>query len=200
VTVAAWVDGEPVTTAEVEARLAVLRERDLAGALPAPESREGRQLRRWVTQVAVVERLCLLELRSRGLAESYGRGAAAQARGAAAPPRGDRQARGASPSPAEAAALGSIVAAAWRNHPAVPRAAAVLTESVTLTRAESERAARLGAASDGTPVWSEEDLLASARMEAFSRWLATAAHGRVFLERGYEHPGDTSQPDNVHQH
>ncbi len=43
-------------------------------------------------------------------------------------------------------------------------------------------------------------LLASARLEAFARWLAHATHERVRLEEGYEHPGDASQPDNLHEH
>ena len=42
--------------------------------------------------------------------------------------------------------------------------------------------------------------MASARMEAFARWLARATHERVRLEEGYEHPGDASQPDNLHEH
>ena len=56
--VAAWVDGEPIGSDEVDDRLARLRSRDRAGSLPVADSREGRQLRRWVAQVAVVERLC----------------------------------------------------------------------------------------------------------------------------------------------
>ena len=56
--VAAWVDGNPIDVAEVEDRLARLRANDRAGSLPVADSREGRQLRRWVAQVLVVERLC----------------------------------------------------------------------------------------------------------------------------------------------
>ncbi len=183
--VAAWVDGHPLSVAEVGARLKRLRDRDRTGSLPAPGSREGRQLRRWVTQVAVVERLCVGELAARGLA--------------AHEPRMGGIPAGA-PSRAEAAALGSIVAAAWAGEPAVARAAAVVTADVALSPAERERAARLGAGPDGRPVWSDDELLASARIEAFSRWLATATHARVRLTAGYEHPGDATQPDNVHQH
>lgn len=184
-TVAAWVDGEPLPAAEVEARLHALRSRDRAASLPRDGSREGRQLRRWVTQVAVVERLCLAELRSRGRPTPNG--------AAAGIPAG-------TPSRADAVALGSIVAAAWANEPAVARVAGVVTADVLLRPDERERAARLGASPEGAPVWSEDELLASARMEAFSRWLAAATHARVRLEPGYEHPGDSSQPDNRHQH
>lgn len=180
--VAAWVGDQPVLVEEVDARLNRLRDRDRTMSLPRADSREGRQLRRWVTQVAVVERLCVDAL-------------------AAHPPAatGIPDAGGA-PSRAEAAALGSIVAAAWANEPAVRRAAATVTAHVTLSPAERERAGRLAAGPDGRPVWSDDALLASARMEAFSRWLAAATHDRVRRTPGYEHPGDSSQPDNVHQH
>jgi [acyl-carrier-protein] S-malonyltransferase len=188
--VAAWVDDLPVRVEEVDARLQRLRDRDRTASLPEPASREGRQLRRWVTQVAVVERLCVGELAARdrqadGIPTAAG---AAEVTTAGAPSR------------AEAAALGSIVAAAWANEPAVARAAAAVTAHVALTTAERERAARLAAGADGRPVWSDDELLASARIEAFSRWLATATHARVRLTTGYEHPGDSAQPDNVHQH
>jgi [acyl-carrier-protein] S-malonyltransferase len=187
VTVAAWVDDEPVTVAEVDARLERLRARDLTGALPVAGSREGRQLRRWVTQVAVVERLCRAEVAARSTAASH---EGLRARGI---PAG-------APSRAEAAALGSIVTAAWAGEPDVERAAALVTTDVTLSRSELDRAGRLAAGTDGQPIWGEDELLASARIEAFSRWLATATHRRVRLTEGYEHPGDSSQPDNLHQH
>ena len=80
------------------------------------------------------------------------------------------------------------------------RAASVVTADVALSPAERERAGRLAAGPDGRPVWSDDELLASARIEAFSRWLAAATHTRVRLTEGYEHPGDSTQPDNVHQH
>lgn len=187
-TVAAWVDDQLVTMPEVDARLQRLRDQDRTGALPIAGSREGRQLRRWVTQVAVVERLCRAEVALRS-------GGSAAATGALA----ERTPAGAL-SPAEGAALGSIVAAAWANEPAVGRAASLVTAEVVLSEAEREAAGRRAAGADGQPVWSADVLLASARIEAFSRWLATATHSRVRLTEGYEHPGDSSQPDNVHQH
>jgi [acyl-carrier-protein] S-malonyltransferase len=200
--VAAWVDGLPVPVEEVDARLQRLRDRDRAAALPQPASREGRQLRRWATQVAVVERLCVGELAARDR-EAQGLPRAAGATAVTTDGTTDVTTDGTTagaPSRAEAAALGSIVAAAWANEPAVARAAAAVTAEVTLSPAERERAARLAASADGRPVWSDDELLASARIEAFSRWLATATHDRVRLTTGYEHPGDSAQPDNVHQH
>ena len=185
-TVAAWVDGNPVTADEVDARMERLRGRDRASALPVAGSREGRQLRRWVTQVAVVERLCCAELESGSATSSV------------APDAGPWVGPGLSR--AEAAALGSIVAAAWAAEPAVAAAAALVTAGVALTPSERHRAERLATGADGRPIWSVAQLTASARIEAFSRWLAAATHTRVRLEAGYEHPGDSAQPDNVHQH
>ena len=112
--VAAWVDGEPIDAADIDERLRRLRSRDRARSLPAAESREGRQLRRWVAQVAVVERLC-----EHALAESC-----SEPHGAPAPDTTNDPWSG-TPSRADAAALGSIVAAAWTDNPAVARAAAL---------------------------------------------------------------------------
>ena len=182
--VAARVDGTPVTTAEVDERLARVRRRDRASALPVADSREGRQLRRWVTQVLVVEHLCRATLERHAALEPD------RAEGSGTP----RLSR------AEAAALGSIVTAAWATEPAVAAAAALVTADVALTPAEQQRAERLATAVDGHPIWSMAELTASARIEAFSRWLTAATHTRVRLEAGYEHPGDSTQPDNVHQH
>ena len=63
-----------------------------------------------------------------------------------------------------------------------------------LDAAVRERSAALAA------TWSADDLLVSARLEEFARWLARATHERVRLAQGYEHPGDSSQPDNLHRH
>jgi [acyl-carrier-protein] S-malonyltransferase len=185
VSVAAWVDGEPVDATEVDTRLARLRSLDRARSLPDPETREGRQLRRWVAQVAVIERLCEAHLRS-----------CSEAHANPNPGRTNETAL----SRADAAALGSIVAAAWANNPAVHRAATLVTADVTIDEQRLRRAAELAATDDGDTAWTPEQLLASARMEAFSRWLARATHERVRLAEGYEHPGDASQPDNLHEH
>lgn len=188
-TVAAWVDGEPIDAAEVHERLLRLRSRDRAGALPDADSREGRQLRRWVTQVAVVERLC----------EHLTPGSCSEAHRNPSAHRTNQSWPGGSLTRADAAALGSIVAAAWGN-PAVPRAAALLTADVALTPGQRALAAERAATDEGGMVWSADELLTSTRLEVFARWLAAAAYARVRLEEGFEHPGDASQPDNVHQH
>lgn len=137
-----------------------------------------------MTQVVVVERLCDAEAGPAGLAAAG---------------LGDHETSAGTPSRADAVALGSIVAAAWSN-PAVPRAAALVSRDVALPSETLARATALGRTPDGGSVWSDDELLASARLEAFSRWLAAATHTRVRLSTGYEHPGDSSQPDNLHRH
>ena len=53
----ATVGGVPVPMDEVDEREARLRDGRLAAALPAAGSSEGRQLRRWLTQLIVTERV-----------------------------------------------------------------------------------------------------------------------------------------------
>ena len=72
--------------------------------------------------------------------------------------------------------------------------------TVTVGPERLRRAAELSATDDGGTAWTADALVASARMEAFARWLARATHERVRLEEGFEHPGDAGQPDNLHEH
>ena len=65
--VAAWVGGRAIPLAELDRRLDRLRASDRACVLPSAQTREGRQLRRWVAHVLIVEQLCLDELAARGL-------------------------------------------------------------------------------------------------------------------------------------
>ncbi|HEY7103272.1 MAG TPA: peptidylprolyl isomerase [Mycobacteriales bacterium] len=64
---AAWVDGEPVPAADVEAELDRLRGGPLADRLPPADTADGRQLRRWVAQRVVLTRLLENEAAARGL-------------------------------------------------------------------------------------------------------------------------------------
>jgi [acyl-carrier-protein] S-malonyltransferase len=74
VTVAAWVDGEAVPAAEVEAEVDRLRAGPLADRLPPTGTADGRQLRRWVTQRVVLRRLLDHEAAARGESERPGGG------------------------------------------------------------------------------------------------------------------------------
>jgi [acyl-carrier-protein] S-malonyltransferase len=168
--------------------------------LPRPDSREGRQLTRWVAQVVLTEQLCLDELRRRADAVPATRfGPAGEAE--AADGVGE-------PDPIDvstAIAVGSITAAALAGSEAVRRVAALVTADVRIPAEQLAYAADvLGQeppADPAVPVadWHRE-LLQSARLEAFARWLNAARHDRVLLVHGLEHPGDSSQPDNLHRH
>ena len=179
--VAAWVGGRAIPLAELDRRLDRLRASDRACVLPSAQTREGRQLRRWVAHVLIVEQLCVDELAARGLGWT----------GEELP---------GVPSRTDAVALGSIVAAAWWGHPAVRRAAQELTRAVRLPPAALASAGRVATTDTGDLAWGLDELLAAARLDDFSRWLIRAVHERVVLVPGLEHPGDSSQPDNLHRH
>jgi [acyl-carrier-protein] S-malonyltransferase len=92
-----WVNDEPLPRAVLDERLAALRAGKGAAALPAPDSREGRQLVRWTAHVLFTEQLCAAWARAHGLPAD-------------------------APIPLDALGavqLGSITSAAWRSHPAV---------------------------------------------------------------------------------
>jgi [acyl-carrier-protein] S-malonyltransferase len=63
----AVVGGVPIPVDEVDAREARLRGGRLASALPVAGTSEGRQLRRWLTQLIVTERVVAVESAARGV-------------------------------------------------------------------------------------------------------------------------------------
>ena len=65
----ATVAGTPVAVDELDAAEARLRNGPHAAALPASGTSEGRQLRRWLTQLLVTERVVAAESAARGLTE-----------------------------------------------------------------------------------------------------------------------------------
>jgi [acyl-carrier-protein] S-malonyltransferase len=67
VTAVAWVSGTPVVVSDVDDREAGLRAGPVAPTLPRERTSEGRQLRRWLVQVLVAERLVADEAARRGL-------------------------------------------------------------------------------------------------------------------------------------
>jgi [acyl-carrier-protein] S-malonyltransferase len=69
-TAVAWVSGAPVDVSDVDALEAGLRSGPVAATLPRTGTREGRQLRRWLVQVLVAERLIETEAAARGVTES----------------------------------------------------------------------------------------------------------------------------------
>jgi [acyl-carrier-protein] S-malonyltransferase len=199
----ATVDGISVSVDEVDAREARLRAGPLAAALPIGGTSEGRQLRRWLTQLIVTERVVAAEAAARGVSADN--------------------------APAEAELLpditarleiGSIAAAALAD----PRARALF---VRVTADVDVSDDDIAAYHDRNPLrfsdsqpdghgWRApaanapplaqvrltiaEHLRAAARRRAFRVWLDQRRADLVRLAHGYEHPGDPRQPDNTHRH
>ncbi|MGU3497912.1 DUF7158 domain-containing protein [Mycobacterium sp. C31M] len=187
--IAARVAGVAISVAAVDERERVLREGNSAAALPRAGTSEGRQLRRWLTQLLVAETVAALE------------------------PAGDRIV----PTLAEVLPdmtarleIGSV-AAAVLSTPAGRAAYATVTATVDVTDIEiadyhrrnpgrfaSRRNDRLTL--DEAYLSIAEHLRAAARRRAFRQWLDARCAELVVLEPGYEHPGDPRQPDNTHRH
>ncbi|MDZ4265351.1 MAG: malonyl CoA-ACP transacylase [Mycobacterium sp.] len=199
--VAAAVGSDVVTVAEVDARERALRAGDSAHTLPRVGTSEARQLRRWITQVLVAERVVSTEAR----AIAYDGGHPA----------------GPDPLPDGVARLeiGSVAASTLAG-PAGRAVFARVTAAVTVSDVEVRdyharnpfRFAARPATPDGwhggpagadlEEVRSEiaEHQLAAARRREYRRWLDSRCADVVVLADGYEHPGDPRQPDNTHRH
>jgi [acyl-carrier-protein] S-malonyltransferase len=201
--VVATVAGAPVAVAEVDARESGWRGGAGAAALPTGGTSEGRQLRRWLTQLLVTEKVVAAEVAARGLATSD-----APAEAELLP---DATAR---------LEIGSIASAALAD----PRARALfadVTAGVAVTdddvaayhfrnplRFAVPRPDRHGwrAPSHDVPPLAEvrsaiaAHLRGAAQRRAFRIWLDARRAALVRLAPGYEHPGDPRQPDNTHRH
>lgn len=199
----ATVGGEAVTAAELDAREVELRASDLAAALPAEGTSEGRQLRRWLTQLLVTERLVRREATARALDP------------ASAPPEHELM-----PDITARLELGSVTSAVLSASAMARALFAEITVDVEITEPEiadyharnPHRFARPGRDHDGwlhradeAPLHEvraaiAEDLRQAARRRAFATWLDARRAHHVHLAPGYEHPGDPRQPDNTHRH
>jgi [acyl-carrier-protein] S-malonyltransferase len=199
----ATVAGRPVPVDELDAAEARLRTRPGAAALPARGTSEGRQLRRWLTQLIATERVIAAEAAARGLTAH------------AAPSVQELL-----PHATARLEIGSIAAAALAD----PRARALfaaVTSAVEVTddevadyharnplrfaTARPDRHGWLSPSPVGPPL-SEvrsaivENLRGAARRRTFRVWLDARCAALVSLAPGYEHPGDPRQPDNTHRH
>lgn len=180
--VAAMVGGVPVAVHEVDAREKRLRDSKISSSLPRPGTSEGRQLRRWLTQLLVTERVVFVEAAARGL-DADG-----------APPEQELL-----PDNMSRLEIGSITAAALSDP--LGRALFVdVTSTVDVTGDEvaSYQARNPGRFASATEVASH--LRAATRRRAFRLWLDARRAALVELAPGYEHPGDPRQPDNTHRH
>jgi [acyl-carrier-protein] S-malonyltransferase len=181
-TIAATVNGAPISVAEVDAREARLRASHSASSLPRPGTSEGRQLRRWLTQLLVVERVVAAEATALRLSPDT------------APSEADLL-----PDMAVRLEIGSVAASVLGDAPAralfVEVTAAVDVTADAVAGYESRNPARFA---DTAAV--AEHLRAAARRRVFRLWLDARCAALVELAPGYEHPGDPRQPDNTHRH
>jgi [acyl-carrier-protein] S-malonyltransferase len=199
----ATVAGAPVQVDAVDAREILLRNGIRASALPASGTREGRQLRRWLTQLIVTERVIAAEATARGLTA---RDAPAEAE--------------LLPDVTARLEIGSIAAAALAD----PRARALfaeITAGVEVSAGEvadyhARNPLRFAPAGPDRHGWRAPPeagppleqargaitahLRGAARRRAFRVWLDARRDALVDLAPGYEHPGDPRQPDNTHRH
>jgi [acyl-carrier-protein] S-malonyltransferase len=200
---AATVAGAPVSVAEVDAAEARLRDGPTAGALPASGTSEGRQLRRWLTQLIVTERVVAAEVAARGLTA---RGAPAEAE--------------LLPDATARLEMGSVAAATLAD----PHARALFADVTAAVGVSDDDVAdyharnplRFAAPRPGQHGWRApspvgppltevrsaivDHLRGAARRRAFRVWLDARRAELVQLAPGYEHPGDPRQPDNTHRH
>ena len=181
--IAATVDGRPVPVDEIDAREAVLRASPQTAALPRPGTSEGRQLRRWLTQLVVTERVVAAEAAALGVTISP-----------ATPPVEDVL-----PDLTARLEIGSVAAAVL----AAPLARAVYARITADVDVDDGAVADYHRRNPGRFVV-DADLAAhlrgAARRRAFRVWLQQRSAALVWLAPGYEHPGDPRQPDNTHKH
>ncbi|SON58891.1 hypothetical protein MSIMFI_00369 [Mycobacterium simulans] len=199
----ATVAGTPIAVDEVDALEARLRSGPRAAALPASGTSEGRQLRRWLTQLIVTEQLVSAEAAARGL-NAFD-----------APTEAELL-----PDMTARLEIGSIAAAALADPCAralfadVTAAVQVSDEEVTDFHARNPLrfavpragghgwrvSADVGPPLDQVRLAIIEHLRGAARRRTFRTWLDARRAELVQLAPGYEHPGDPRQPDNTHRH
>jgi [acyl-carrier-protein] S-malonyltransferase len=201
--VVATVAGAPVPVDEVDAREARLRNGPRGAALPTSGTSEGRQLRRWLTQLIVTERVLAAEAAARGLTATD------------APTEAELL-----PDVTARLEIGSVAAAALAD----TRARALFADVTAGVQVSDDDVAgfharnplRFAAPRPSGHGWRTpsvtgppleqvrsvitEHLLGAARRRAFRVWLDARRAALVELAPGYEHPGDPRQPDNTHRH
>jgi [acyl-carrier-protein] S-malonyltransferase len=199
----ATVAGTPVSVDEIDAREVRLRSGPRAAALPTSGTSEGRQLRRWLTQLIVTERVVAVEAAARGLNAQD------------APTEAELL-----PDVTAQLEIGSVAAAALAD-PGARALFADVTATVQVTEEDvadyhARNPLRFAAPHPGRHGWRApphagpplgevrsaiaQHLRGAARRRAFRVWLDARTAELVRLAPGYEHPGDPRQPDNTHRH
>lgn len=185
--VAAWVGARPITVAEVDRRMAALREGPLASRLPPEGTPQGRNLRRWLVQVLTVEELVVQQ--------------AAVYDVVCEPCEGGPE----SVALAEALRAGGVTAAVLAAYPLARALRRTIVATVDVPEYEV-RAYYLRNRDRHAGPFSQEEpairrcLLDAACERAFSQWLDRLVAQSVRLEHGFEHPADPRQPDADHRH
>jgi [acyl-carrier-protein] S-malonyltransferase len=181
-TIAATVGGMPVRVDEVDAREARLRSSRLASSLPRAGTSEGRQLRRWLTQLMVTERVATKEAAARGLTADD------------APSEDELL-----PDTATRLEIGSVAASVLAD-PLARALFANVTAAVDVTEAQVRDYRERNPRRFDSNTEVADHLRGAARRRAFRLWLDARCAELVELAPGYEHPGDPRQPDNTHRH
>jgi [acyl-carrier-protein] S-malonyltransferase len=183
---AATVAGSPVPVSEVDAREAVLRSSPQTAALPRPDTSEGRQLRRWLTQLLVTERVIAVEASALGVDAADAPGIEDLLPDLTARLEIGSIAAGALADPLARAVFAAVTAGVEVDHGTV---ADYRRRNPDRFPAEPEPEVAIAAMLRG-----------AARRRAFRIWLGQRRAALVWLAPGYEHPGDPRQPDNTHRH
>jgi [acyl-carrier-protein] S-malonyltransferase len=180
--IAASVGGVPVHVDEIDARENRLRCSRLASSLPRPGTSEGRQLRRWLTQQLVTERVVAAEAATRRLTAE------------GAPSEEELL-----PDTTTRLEIGSI-AGSVLSDPLARALFADVTAAVDVADAEVCDYVARNPRRFGSTALAADHLLGAGRRRTFRLWLDIRCAELVRLAPGYEHPGDPRQPDNTHRH
>ena len=180
---AATVAGVPVDVSEVDAREDALRSSPQVAALPRPGTSEGRQLRRWLTQILVAERVIATEAAALGITVN-----------GATPLETDVL-----PDLTARLEIGSIAAAVLAD-PLARAVFARVTDGVDVSADAVDGYHRRNPGRFDSDDALAEHLRGAARRRAFRIWLEGRRAALVWLAPGFEHPGDPRQPDNTHKH
>jgi len=183
--VAAWVAGKPVTVAEVEARLATVRSTLFGTRLASPGSAEGRNARRWVTQLLCAERIVRDELVARGIAGGE-------------PPRELQINQAITLGGAAAAVLAAVPELGdWaRSWPVAIKESAIQDYYRRNPDLYADRGISYHDARDRI----SGELRQAATERAVATWLDQRMARDTVLAHGFEHPADPSNPDAAHHH
>ncbi len=200
---AATVGGVSVPVDEVDAREARLRDGPLAAALPAAGTSAGRQLRRWLTQLIVTERVVAAEAAALGVTARDAPSEAELLPDTTARLEIGSVAAAALSDPCARALFARVTAAVDVSDDAV--AGYHARNPLRFAAAGPDRHGWRGPAVAAPPLQKvrfliAEHLRAAAQRRALLVWLDERRAALVRLAPGYEHPGDPRQPDNTHRH